>query len=202
MMDNYVKSVKNGLAESVDFFRNHRKGEREIWVASEFLQYLVEDFDRNDVIESTQEPIDVTYSDIGFQVKEIQSEGRKRGKEYNDNFRAITAETVDSDLLKEYRPINIPINDALPRLVAELKRHRTNKYYKLTNEMNVLVYLNLVDTAYMDVEVDYVLVDEEIRHWQSVSVVTNNCAIVLSCNNPTIELLTMNVGTLHFKKNR
>ena len=69
----------------------------------------------------------------------------------------------------------------------------------MTNEMNVLVYLNLKDTTYKDVAVDYALVDEEINHWQSVSVVTNNCAIVLRCNNQSIELLTANVGILHFK---
>ena len=44
-MDKYVKSIKNGLKESIDFFRNHRKEEREVWVANEFLRYLIEDFD-------------------------------------------------------------------------------------------------------------------------------------------------------------
>ena len=198
-IDKYVKSIKNSLKEAIDFFRNHRKAEREIWVANEFLRYLVEDFDEKDVLESTQEPIDVTYCEIGFQVKEIQSEGSKRGKEYNDKFRAITSKTEASHLLEDYSPIHIPLNDVLPRLVAELQRHRTKKYHRMTNEMNVLVYLNLKDTTYKDVAVDYALVDEEINHWQSVSVVTNNCAIVLRCNNQSIELLTANVGILHFK---
>lgn len=198
-MDNYVKSIKDGLAESIDFFRNYRKGERERWVASEFLRYLVEDLDERDVIESTQEPIDVIYNDIEFQIKEIQSEGSTRGKEYNDKFRSITEETEPHDLLEEYCPIHIPINNAMPMLVTELQRHRTTKYHKLTNEMNVLVYLNLNDTTYSDVEIDYTLLDEEIVHWLSVSVVTNNCAIVLSCNDPALERLSLNVGKLYFK---
>ena len=87
----------------------------------------------------------------------------------------------------------------MSRLVTELHRHRTTKYHNLTNEMNVLVYLNLKDTTYNDADVDYALVDEEINHWLSVSVVTNNCAIVLSCNDSKQELLNINVGKLYFK---
>ena len=88
----------------------------------------------------------------------------------------------------------------MPRLVAELHRHRTKKYYNLTSEINVLVYLNLKDTTYNNIEIDYALINEEINNWLSVSVVTNNCAIVLNCNDPTLELLTTNVGQLHLKK--
>ena len=198
-MDKYVKSIKNSLAEAIDFFRNPRKGERERWVACEFLRYLIQDLDIEDIKESKQEPIDVTYKELEFQIKEIQSEGSRRGKEYNDKYKAITEQTEPSDLLEEYSPAHISINDVMPRLIAELQRHRTKKYYNLTSDINVLVYLNLKGTTYNNIEVDYTLIGEEINNWLSVSVVTNNCAIVLNCNDSALELLNTNVGQLHIK---
>ncbi|HEY8034907.1 MAG TPA: DUF1780 domain-containing protein [Methylobacter sp.] len=199
-MDKYVKSVKESIQEAIDFFGNSRKVEREKWVACEFLSYLVENLNESEIQESTQEPVDVTYNKIGFQVKEVPSEGVKRGKEYKDALRSINDNTKPSDLLEPYKHEHIPLNNALPRLVSELERHRMEKYYGATNDINVLVYLNLTDTTYDDTEIDYSLIEEEIVNWLSVFVVTNNCAIILRCKDHSLELLDRNVGQLIFEK--
>lgn len=195
-MDEYVKSVKEGLEESVLFFGNKNKQGREVWVLKEFLKYLpIESLD-SDINGSEAEPNDVFYKDVGFQVKEIPTEGRKRGKEYKDKLNNITEETEPEDLLEYYSPIHIPLSGVLPRVRDELERHRNEKYKMNARKINVLVYLNLDDTTYTNAPVDTSLIDYELGNWQSVSVVTNNSAIVLSCNNDN-KLLMPLVGILY-----
>ncbi len=198
-MDKYIKSIKEDLKESVSYFGNKNKQGREIWVLKEFLNYLPVKVDDSHVKGSDIEPNDAFYKDIGFQVKEIQTEGRKRGKEYKDKLNSISEETKPKDLLQRYNHTHIPLSEVLPRVREELKRHRSEKYKDNARKINVLVYLNLSDTTYTNTSVDISLTYEELDSWQSVSVVTNNCAIVLSCNDDNNKLLKPLVGELYVK---
>jgi len=198
-MDEYVKSVRDDLKESVSFFGNRGRQDREVWVLKEFLKYLPADIQDSDIQGSYIEPNDAFYKDIGFQVKEIQTEERKRGKEYKEKLSNINDETKPEHFLEHYSSIHIPLSEALPRVGSELERHRKEKYRNNTNNMNVLVYLNLSDTTYTNAAVDTSLIDRELANWQSVSLVTNNCSIVLSCNDSSNKLLKPLVGKLYVK---
>jgi hypothetical protein len=201
-MDQYVKSIKNGLEESINFFGNKRKSERELWVLNEFLSYVISDFDGTGMRPSEYEPNDVVYEEVGFQVKEIQSKGRKRTREYQMSLSEITDGTEPEDLLEPYWPVHIPFNEASVRLLSELERHRIKKYYNQTSEMNVLVYLNLEDTTYDQSPVDMSLFSEEVSKWGSVSVVTNNCAIILGVQGSVFSLFDGEIGELLFKSSK
>lgn len=194
-----MKSAKEGLKESVSYFGNKNKQEREIWVLKEFLRYLPLDYKDSNVKGSDAEPSDVFYKNVGFQIKEIQSEDRKRGKEYKDRLKSINEETKLEDLLEPYSHIHIQLSEVLQIVGNELRRHRNQKYRVLAKKINVLVYLNLSDTTYTDASVDTSLIDCELGNWQSVSVVTNNCATVLACNDDH-KLLKPLVKKLYFMK--
>lgn len=198
-MDDYVKSVKKGLEESKKYFGNANKQERELWVLREFLSYVSCEIDDSKIASSSQEPNDVTYGEYGFQVKEVLSEDRKRGKEYTDKLNAITEDTEPGDLAEPYKPIHIPLNQALLMVASELARHREEKYKNQASGIDVLVYLNLSDTTYTRDEVT--AIQEEFSHWKSVSLVSNNCAIVLACKDQQNELLSPLVGKLLYVKN-
>ncbi len=199
-MDDYVKSVKEGLEESVKFFENKNKQEREKWVLREFLSYLPVEFEDSHIKGSDAEPNDVFYKEFGFQVKEVQTEGRKRGKEYKDKLQSISEETRPDDLTEQYSPTHITLNESLSGVVSELARHREEKYSNNTGHMNVLVYLNLSDTTYTSGQVDLSVISDELDCWKSVSLVANNCAIVLRCNDHHNQLLLPLVGTLYMSK--
>jgi hypothetical protein len=51
----------------------------------------------------------------------------------------------------------------------------------------------------INTDVDFSLLNKEIGYWNSVSVVTNNCAIVLGCKEKMMELLSSHIGKLIFK---
>lgn len=202
-MDDYVKTIKNALKDSKKFFSNASKRERELWVLREFLSYLPIDIVDTDIGPASEEPNDVTYGQYGFQVKEVLSEGRKRCDEYSEKLDAITEETQPEDLLEPYSPIHIPLNDVLPRIADDLARHRIEKYERPgrvvpTNRIDVLVYLNLSSTTYTNDQVTNL--HDEFENWKSVSLVSNNCAIVLACSDHCNQLLERHVGTLYVKK--
>lgn len=197
-MDDYVKSIQEGLKESKRFFSNASKQYRELWVLREFLSYLPIKIVNSDRAPATQEPHDVVYGPYGFQVKEVLSEGRRRGKEYSDKLEVIQEDTEPKDLLETYSPINISLNEALPRVASELARHRKEKYSNQTAGIDVLVYLNLSDTTYTSESV--ISLPAEFSNWQSVSLVSNNCAIVLACSNEGNKLLQPHVNRLYVKK--
>jgi len=196
-MDEYVESIQSGLKESRCFFSNPSKQERELWVLREFLTYLPIEVVDSEITPSNQEPHDVFYGQHGFQVKEVLSKGRRRGKEYKDKLQAISEDTKPEDLLEPYTPIHIPLNEALPQVVSELRRHREEKYNNQTSGLDVLVYLNLSDTTYTN---EYSpIIEAEFNNWQSVSLVSNNCALVLACANKNSSLLNSLVGQLYVK---
>lgn len=202
-MDDYVASMKRALIESVNFFGNKNKQERELLVLQDFLSYLPIPIICTDVVPATEEPFDVSYGPYRFQVKEVLSEGRRRGDEYAQALSSITEESKPEDLLEPYHPTNIPLNDALPRVVSELRRHREEKYdeqqsfQRRASNIDVLVYLNLTDTTYSNKKVDFP--HEELEKWKSVSLVSNNCAIVLACSDQCNQLLFPHIGHLYVK---
>lgn len=198
-MDNYLKSIKEGLKESVEFFGNKNKQEREKWILKEFLSYLPVQFAETDIRESNTEPHDVFFKSFGFQVKEILTEGRMRGKEYKEKLNSISSNTKPGDFSEQYNPIHIPLTESLPRVFSELARHRTEKYYDNTSSIDVLVYLNLSDTTYTNEQINVSQVSAELNRWRSVSLVSNNCAAVLHCNDCGNQLLRPLVGNLYGK---
>ncbi|MGI6638924.1 MAG: DUF1780 domain-containing protein [Desulfobulbus sp.] len=197
-MDKYVKLIKEDIKDSISYFGNRFKKKRELWVLKEFLKYLPINIDESLIKGSGAEPNDVFYNGIGFQVKEIQTKGRKRHSEYKNRFNLITEKTDLEDLLEPYHHIHVPISDTLPRIQAELERHRNKKYGGIVKNINVLVYLNLSDTTYTTESLDALPISGELNNWLSVSVVTNNCATILSCRDNNNELLKTLVGPIYF----
>ncbi len=198
-MDEYVKSVKEWHKNSISFFSNKNKTERERWVLKEFLGYLPIEFDYSDIKAADSEPNDVRFKTMGFQVKEVMTEGVKRGDENKRKFESISDATEPKQLLEKYDHHHVNIDEAFPRMLSELKRHRLNKYHNSTDDINLLVYLNLSDTTYNSESPDLALVANELNRWKSVCVVTNNCAIVLRLNESENELGELRPGVLLFK---
>ena len=62
------------LKESLAFFSNPEKLNREKWVVRRLLQALRVCFKEEEMTEA-QEPVDVAFRDAGFQVKELLDEG-------------------------------------------------------------------------------------------------------------------------------
>lgn len=196
-MDKYVEATNEALIESKRFFGNSNKQNRELWVLREFLSYLPLKVSDEDICLAKTEPHDVMYREFGFQIKEVLSEGRKRGKENAAKLAAITSDTKPEDVVWHYTPNYICLDEALPWVASELERHRAKKYKGNSSRIDVLVYLNLTNTTYTETDVQSV--HDEFANWRSVSLVSNNCAIILACDAEGHDFLTPMLGNLYFK---
>jgi len=102
------------LQESIRFFSNPSKLDREKWVVRRLLRALHLDFSEPDLCE-TPEPADVAFRGANFQVKEIPDEGRRRGDEYKNALERAKSADEYSQLLEQYTPIDISFAEIVTR---------------------------------------------------------------------------------------
>jgi hypothetical protein len=68
--DSYLKDIRKGRKESVDFFASQNKFIRESWVVAEFLTNLSIPFIETDFKQCKIDPPDVVFGEAQFEVKE------------------------------------------------------------------------------------------------------------------------------------
>lgn len=102
------------LKESLAFFSNAEKPNREKWVVRRLLQALHVNF-KEEEMTGAQEPVDVAFRDAGFQVKELLDEGRGRTDEFKNKLEAAKSAKDYSELLEHYTPTHISFSEIVRR---------------------------------------------------------------------------------------
>ena len=74
----FIEDRLLALQESIVYFSNDNKQEREQWVVSAFLSHFDMHFLDPDVKSSPSEPPDVIFHDCLFEIKGILDPGRRR----------------------------------------------------------------------------------------------------------------------------
>jgi hypothetical protein len=164
-----LKDIIEDLEESVEFFSNKNKKERELWIVKEFLKILDIHFDEKDFKTDCPEPIDISFRNANFQIKELLDKNRKRHKEFKDDLKKAKSATHLSELTEPY---NAKIKITLQEIV-DCTRILLNDYHidpKETKRIDFLVYENL--THYVISDYNYILPDE-FTIWRSFSMVGN-----------------------------
>ena len=103
-----IRAVKESLA----FFSNKKKLDREKWVVRRLLCALHIDFEEEEITEAN-EPADVSFCYAKFQVKEIPDKGRRRTDEFKTALDKAEKAKDDSDRFEHYTPIDIPFPDVV-----------------------------------------------------------------------------------------
>ncbi|WP_161633315.1 DUF1780 domain-containing protein [Paraburkholderia dilworthii] len=144
--EEYLKSVRQALAESVEFFRAEKKTERELWVVCQYLTNLDLCFSETELKSSCQDPPDVLFRDAQFEIKEILSKGRRRHQEYQERLRKATKSTSPSDLVEHFTPRDVKVSDVYELILAEATRLAAQKYPPAVRKtLDLLFYVNLDD---------------------------------------------------------
>jgi len=101
-MDNreFIEKHKRAILESIAFFSNKHKPDRELWVVGEFLKNLQIKFIEKELTPVTDDPPDVLFNDVKFEVKEIYY--GKRHKEYQDALLKCDSVKKSTELLEFY----------------------------------------------------------------------------------------------------
>lgn len=191
--EEFIASVIKAREESVSFFSNAGKQERERWVVNEFLTNLGLRCSESDVVSSIDEPPDVTYRDGRFEVKEVMDVGKRRHAEYKESLRRAKEAKVVDDLLEEYPPRNITYTEVFDLVGKHLATIRP--YAPATKgNLDLLFYINLEDVhGYISSEIPSTA-DCQRQGWRSISFVAGPMGVVLCATASAPSFLRAHVG--------
>jgi len=180
-----IQAVK----ETIEFFRNENKLEREKWVVAQLLENIIPDFSF-DSLDEAEEPADVRFEKVNFQVKEVLEYDRRRGDENKAALeKAETAEEY-SELLEDYSPCNISFEEIAIKCY-EYSKKLVKKYGPLERRnMDLIFYFNHLDSN--EIPSDAVtFCDTDFR---SFSIVSNRYRSVIYACESAPEDLKKHVG--------
>lgn len=139
-----------------------------------------------------EEPVDVAFRDIRFQVKEILDQGRRRTDEFKTKLEAAKSARDYSELLEHYTPIDISFSEIIGRCYSYAETLLSQSKYgpHECKNIDLLCYFNWLD--------HHVVPQAEVPNkevgFRSLSVVSNRyCAIAYASRNAPA-LLRDNVG--------
>ena len=78
----YLDGLRAHAADTVRYLSSELKPERERAVCRAFLRCLGIPFADEEIIASSTEPVDVSFRDARFQIREVMEKGRRRGDEW------------------------------------------------------------------------------------------------------------------------
>lgn len=139
------KNNIQALESSLSFFSNKEKLTREKWVVKSLLNGLNIHFNESELV-GAEEPIDVSFRDTNFQVKEILDSGRHRTDGFRIKLEKAKSAKTDDELDEYYTSIGISFSQIVQKcydyaltLVEESKygKHELKK-------IDLLCYFNWI----------------------------------------------------------
>lgn len=191
----FIQDRIEALEESVEYFSNPKKQERERWDVETFLATLGVPFNDGDIRSATpeQEPADVFFGTAAFQCKEILDPGRRRQKEYAEQLNKARAAVRADELLTSFTPKDLPLAEVCDLVFEQVKKLDTKYASADQSKTNLLFYVNLMNRFFTPSQLP------ELGHfsahgWRSISVLLNSGAIVLYTAPDAPNYLTDNSG--------
>lgn len=179
--------------ESIKFFSNPNKQNREIWVVNEFLKNFNIKFNSDEIKPVSDDPPDIIFRDARFEIKEILDKKRKRHKEYKEKLERAKKAKSKADLLEPYSPQKATIQEIADLIEEKLKNYIISP--ELYSKIDMLFYVNLSSFGF-DKECCYSLGNKEIwEKWRSVSMVENgNVNFVFYADSTAPDYIRPNIG--------
>jgi hypothetical protein len=179
--ERYLDSLRKHAADTLRYLSSAIKPERERAVCRAFLRSIGVRFVEGEIKAPCREPIDVSFRDARFQVRELMEVGRRRGDEWKQRqTRWNNARSMAGLLAPVMYPTPMTrselveaVSDALE---AKSGRYGVSSCYKL----DALVYVNLTDTRVLKRRSAAQDLDRlNAQGWRSVSIVFPPYGIVL-----------------------
>jgi hypothetical protein len=189
----FIQDRIEALEESIAFFSNKNKPERERWDCKQFLATLGVPFDEAEISASAPEPADVLFRAEPFQIKEILDPGRRRQDEYKEQLAKAQVAAGASELLTLFTPKDLTPVEICDLVFAHVKTLDTKYAPADRRKTNLLYYVNLKHRFFTQGRLP------ELGHlaahgWRSISVLLNSGAIVLYAALDAPNYLIENAG--------
>lgn len=126
----FIEAVRRVREMDARFFSNSAKPERERWVVGEFLSRLGIQFSLNELeSQAEDDPVDVSFREARFQVKEIADPAERRHHAVKQSLRRARQATTLRDLIEpvEGRDIDpADLAELLHDVASSIKYPRAN----------------------------------------------------------------------------
>jgi hypothetical protein len=178
--DEYLKQLRTHTRESIEFFSNANKEEREKRVVRALFRCLGVEFHESDLKVGEREPIDMAARGASFQITEILDENRRRHQELKTCLEELEEMKSDQELFTSWgSPHPVSLNEVVERVCKRLA-DKASRYGKdQCRELDALVYFNLQAT-FFDPNSSAPRFDIlQTQGWRSVSVVFLPYGLVL-----------------------
>jgi len=195
--DDYLAQVRRHLRDSLTFWSNKSKPEREREVVRAFFRCLGVSFAESDLLVGQPEPVDVAALSCRFQVTEVLDACRQRHREYRQRLQDTEAAQSATELRE---PWSTPVpmsNSELNHTVASRLQNKTAH-----RDIDALVYMNLRGRFLLPLFEPEPFVDLGPLGWRSVSAVMVPYAVVLHVEAAAPVALRRAVGMPHMRWDR
>ena len=185
--DDRIRSLK----ESLSFFSNREKLNREKWTVRRLLRALAIDFNEEELT-GAEEPVDVLFRDARFQEKGIMDKDRRRTDEYKRALKIAVAAKDHSELFELYDPIDISFSEVVQKCYDFAQNLISQaKYGPLEcKNIDLICYFNLINHHIVP-PTDVVTKNIGFR---SLSIVSNRYCAVAYARKDAPTILRDNVG--------
>lgn len=186
----YIEDLKKHTEESITFFSNSMKSERERSVCAAFLRCIGVNFEVKEIVAKKNDPPDVIFDGANFEIRELYEVGRKRHDEYRDRLKELKqAKTINDTLFS----IELPKPITYEFLFAGLESALSSKAKKYGAEkcfsLDALVYVAFPQ-KFLDIKSKIPNPNKiEGQGWRSVSFIIPPFGHVVSCREDAPKFL-------------
>ena len=175
-----IRKVRQGADAAQKLFSNGGQALQERTTVAGLLRCLGVPFSEDELVKSSQEPIDVTFRCAHFQVMEITDRGRPRNHEIKQWSDRVRRAKSLHDLCEQVDISSHPITPAdLQQIVVKSFRAKALKYAQQSRTLDLLVYFNLQRRYLYPFEPFPTAPPPECAGWRSVSLSMELFAVVL-----------------------
>ncbi len=188
--EKYKKIELTRLQESIEFFSNKGREERELCNVTEFLKILGIDFTKSELSQPPDDPPDVIFRDAEFEVTELIDVNRRRHKELKERLKRLEAAKSYSDILESgLKQTKLTSEELLRKLENRLI---AEKIYSndVKAKTDALVYVNLVENYFDKEDISTLATPDKspLKQWRSISLLFNGeiaCVLFASASAPS-----------------
>lgn len=147
----HLHALRAHAAATRYYLSDALKPERERDVCRAFLRCVGIPFLEREIIAPASEPVDVSFREARFQVREMMETGRRRGDEWKKNQeRWNRARSLDGALTAwRPKPAKMSFTELMAALTSALDT-KSRKYGAQCRTLDALVYVNLTMTRVLD----------------------------------------------------
>ena len=191
----FIEDRRSAIEESVKYFSQKNKPERERWVCGSFLKNIDSAFDEMEIISPDDEPPDVAFRDARFEIKEVLDPGRLRHAEYKAALKKAIEASDPQDLIEQFTPKDITPLQMGDRILTELEILTDHYAPSVRARLDLLFYVNLKEHCLKVGPMPDTKTFSPFG-WRSISAVLGWGAFVFFAAHDAPSILHSKVGTL------